>query len=113
MRSLSGKNTKRLSKRQEMALAGDTDSLVQKGSGSLPWAKGDVRKRGRFRAECKFTRAKSYTLTIATLDKIRSECAMDETPVLDVTFLNKDGRTDEHWIMIPYDVWLEQQKEKP
>jgi hypothetical protein len=84
MRSISAKNTRRLSRRQELKLANDTDAKQQKGSGALPWAKGD---------------------------KIRSECAFDETPVLDVTFHNKDGRTDEHWVMIPYDDWLKSQKD--
>src|SRR6478735_4053434 len=111
MRSISAKNTRRLSRRQELKLANATDARQQKGSGALPWAKGDVRKKGKFRAECKFTRARSYILKIETLDKIRSECAFDETPVLDVTFHSKDGRTDEHWVMIPYEDWLKSQKE--
>lgn len=106
MRSISSKNTRRLSKRQELNLANDTQGKQQRGSGALPWAKGDVRKRGSFRAECKFTRAKSYVLKTETLDKIRSEASFDETPILDITFLNKDGRTDEHWVVIPYDTWL-------
>lgn len=95
-----------------MKLATDTAGRTQLGSGALAWAKGDVRKRGKFRAECKFTRARSYILKVETLDKIRSECSFDETPVLDVTFLHKDGNTSEHWVMIPYDVWLESQKDK-
>jgi len=114
MRQFLNKKIKRLSRRQELGLAGDTGSQAQKGSGSLPWAKGDVRKRGSFRAECKFTRAKSYSVTRATLDKIRSECAVNETPLLDLQFLDKHGAVDERWVLIPYDVWLEhQQKESP
>lgn len=112
MRQFVHKKIKRLSRRQELGLATDTGSQVQKGSGSLPWAKGDVRKRGTFRAECKFTRAKSYSVTRGTLDKIRSECASNETPLLDLQFLDKHGAIDDRWILIPYDVWLAQQKGK-
>lgn len=112
MRQLPHKATKRRSQRQEVALANDLAGLVQPGSGSLPHAKGDVRVRGKYRAECKFTRAKSYTLKIETLNKIRSECASDETPVLDLAFLDTNGRTTEHWVAIPYSVWLELQNKR-
>lgn len=112
MRSISSKNTRRLSKRQELGLARATDSKQQRGSGALAWAKGDVRKKGTFRAECKFTRAKSFILKTEILNKIRGECSFDETPVLDILFMDKDGRTDEHWVVIPYETWLAQQKDK-
>jgi uncharacterized protein (AIM24 family) len=110
MRQFPHKKIKRLSRRQEVALANDTGSRVQTGSGALPWAKGDVRKKGKFRAECKFTRAKSYSVTIETLNKIRSECASDETPVLDLQFLDKHGAVDERWVLVPYEVWIASQK---
>lgn len=110
MRQISSKQTRRRSRRQELALAADTEAVQQRGSGSLHWAKGDVRKKGTFRAECKFTRAKSYVLKTETLHKIRGECSFNETPVLDIVFMDKDGRTDEHWVVIPYDVWLAQQQ---
>jgi hypothetical protein len=110
MRQFEHKKIKRLSRRQELGLADDTDSRVQKGSGSMPWAKGDVRKRGVFRAECKFTRAKSYSVTRVTLDKIRSECETGETPLLDLQFLDQFGASADRWVMIPYDVWLNSQK---
>ena len=112
MRQFAHKKIKRLSRRQELGLATDTDSQAQKGSGALPWAKGDVRKRGAFRAECKFTRSKSYSVTRATLDKIRSECSVNETPLLDLQFLDKHGAVDERWVLIPYSVWLEQQQQQ-
>ena len=111
MRQFANKKIKRLSRRQEMGLAEDTGSRVQKGSGSLPWAKSDVRKRGVFRAECKFTRAKSYSVTRATLDKIRGECETGETPLLDLQFLDKFGAPADRWVMIPYDDWLKSQKD--
>jgi hypothetical protein len=73
--------------------------------------KGDVRFKGKFRAECKQTRLKSFSVTRAVLDKIRSECSFDEVPVLDVEFLSPVGRTEERFIVIPYNVWLELQKD--
>lgn len=112
MRPLSHKATRKRSQRQELELAEDTGGRIQKGSGCLPWAKGDVRKRDNFRAECKFTRSKSFTVTRAILDKIRSECAPTETPVLDITFAEPTGRTGDRWVAIPYSAWLEYQQRK-
>lgn len=97
---------RRRSRRQESGLASDTGGTVQRGSGALPWARGDVRKTGEFRAECKFTRRKSFSVTREILDKIRSECSFDEIPVLDVSFVNPEGRTDERYVVVPYDTWL-------
>lgn len=94
--------------RQEHELAGATGARQQKGSGCLPGLKGDVRKKGVFRAECKYTRNKSYRLTKEELIKIRGECYVGETPVLDIAFLDQYGRTDERWVVIPYDVWRAQ-----
>lgn len=94
-----------------MELAEGTGARVQKGSGSIPHLKGDVRFKGKFRAECKQTRLKSFSVTRAVLDKIRSECSFDEVPVLDVEFLSPVGKTEERFIVIPYNVWLELQKD--
>lgn len=107
----SNKAIKRRSRRQELELAEGTGARVQKGSGSLAWAKGDVRHKGKFRAECKQTRLKSFSVTRAILDKIRSECSFDEVPVLDVEFLSPVGKTEERYVVIPYNVWLELQKD--
>lgn len=110
MSKFTAKQNKRRSRRQESKLANEAGGRAQKGSGNLPWAKGDVRKKGSFRAECKFTKKKSFSMTREILDKIRSECAFDETPVLDVTFIDNHGRSEDHWICIPYEVWLASQK---
>lgn len=107
----SAKTIRRRSRRQELELAEGTGAKVQKGSGSIPHLKGDVRFKGKFRAECKQTRLKSFSVTRATLDKIRSECSFDEVPVLDVEFLSPVGKTEERYIVIPYNVWLELQKD--
>lgn len=103
------KQNKRRSRRQEAKLANETGGRPQKGSGNLPWAKGDVRKKDNFRAECKFTKKKSFSMSREILDKIRSECNFNETPVLDVTFIDDNGRTEDHWVAVPYEVWLSTQ----
>lgn len=107
----SAKAIRRRSRRQEQELAEGTGARVQKGSGSIRHLKGDVRFKGKFRAECKQTRLKSFSVTRAILDKIRSECSFDEVPVLDVEFLSPVGKTEERFIVIPYNVWLELQKD--
>lgn len=103
----SNKAIKRRSRRQELALAEATGARVQKGSGALPHLKGDVHYKGEFKAECKQTRRKSFSVTRATLDKIRSECSFDEVPVLDIEFLSPVGKTEERFIVLPYNVWVE------
>ena len=100
------KKNRRRAMRQERELARDTGSRVQPGSGSIPGAKGDVRSRGKFRAECKFTKAVSYRVDRHTLDKISSECSFGEVPVLDVAFVGSSGQTEDRWVMIPYDDWI-------
>lgn len=99
------KKLRRRASRQERELAEATDGKQQRGSGSLPWAKGDVRSRNRYRAECKFTQNKSYTVTRATLDKISSECSFGETPVLDIAFVGTTGMTEDRWVAIPFSTW--------
>ena len=107
MRKPSAKANKRRSKRQETELATDTGGRVQRGSGSLPWAKSDVTKVfGKFRAECKFTRARSFSITRTLIDKLRSECDFLEIPMFDIAFVNEHGATDDRWVAIPYHAWL-------
>lgn len=102
------KRIRRRSQRQERKLAEDSGGRVQKGSGCLPWAKGDVRKRGVFRGESKFTTAQSFSLKRALLDKIRSECEGQEYPLLDIEFINKGTqRSEDRWVAVPYEVWVE------
>jgi hypothetical protein len=104
----SAKDNRRRSMRQERKLAMDTEATQQRGSGASKFYKGDVRKKGVFRAECKFTSAKSFILKLEELDKIRGECAFGETPVFDVTFTDRNGRTVDRWVAVPYEEWLKQ-----
>lgn len=61
------------SKMQERRAAEDLGGRVQKGSGSSDFAKGDVRKAGDLRLECKTTSKKSYSLKLSDIQKIQLE----------------------------------------
>jgi hypothetical protein len=102
------KHDRRLADEQARKLAMATGSRTQPASGALPGAKGDVRSRGRFRAESKFTRNKTFRLTRDLLDKISGECGYHEYPVLDIEFKDVNGRTEDRWVAIPYEIWKEQ-----
>ena len=78
-------NQKR-SKKQEEGVAKRTGAKRQKASGSLSGAKGDVRKAGTMRGECKFTRARSFSLKLDELMKIEREASAGEQPVMFVEF---------------------------
>ena len=58
----------------------------QKASGSLSGAKGDIRKVGVLRGECKFTRAKSFSLKLEELKKIELEVGAGENPAFFIEF---------------------------
>lgn len=95
----------RSSRRQENKLAEAVGGRRQKASGALPWAKGDVRKRGELRIEAKQTQAKSFRLQRSDLEKIRSECSYNETPHLSIWFCGSTGRPEEKWILLPEASW--------
>ena len=78
-------NQKR-SKKQEEGVANRTGSRRQKASGSLSGAKGDVRAQGKMRGECKFTRAKSFSLKLEELKKIERETGNEEIPAFFIEF---------------------------
>lgn len=81
------RHNKRVSQQQERELAEDLGGRVQPNSGATIGAKGDVRSKGRFRLEAKFTRANSFPLQLEDLQKIAGECAPAEKPVLVIDFL--------------------------
>lgn len=94
---------KRRANKQERDLANTIGGKQQKGSGSQLHAKGDVRKKGVFRVECKSTTAQSFSMKREILDKISSECLGMERPALDVLFLNdKTLREEDRWVAIPF-----------
>lgn len=102
------KKDRRLSRKQEHRIAEDIGGRRQPGSGSQDHAKGDVRKKGAFRIEAKYTRAKQFTLKREELDKISGECGHGEKPAFQVDFLNNvTGRVEDSWVVIPYEDWKE------
>jgi hypothetical protein len=96
---------KRASIRQEDRIAHDIKGRRQKASGSMPHAKGDVRKRGSMRVEAKYTTGRSFTIKYDELVKIRSECTGDETPAFQFTFMDRDRKPIDEWVAVPYSVW--------
>jgi hypothetical protein len=93
-------------KRTELEIAEDIGGKAQKASGALPWAKGDVRKRGEHRIEAKTTKTKSYHVTRKELDKIRGECAFGEKPAFVISFVNPGTlREEDKWVLQPYGDW--------
>ncbi len=98
---------KKKSRKQEQEIAEDIGGTAQKGSGNQPGYKGDVRKRGKYRIEAKLTEAKSYTIKREILDKIRSECAGLEKPAVVIDFVDRNQTTEDRWVVIPYDDFLE------
>lgn len=110
------KRDKRRARRQELELAEETGGRTQPASGAMARAKGDVRKRGVYRGESKFTRSKAFLISRRVLDKISSECQGTEYPVVDICFLDETGRTEDRWVTLPFDTWkklLEQQAGSP
>ena len=76
-------NQKR-SQRQEKRAAKRIGGRVTAASGAVG-VKGDVRLLGDTRMECKFTRAQSFNLKLAELEKLERE-ASGEDPVFEIEF---------------------------
>jgi hypothetical protein len=101
------RKTKKLSQRQERELAHRTGGNAQKGSGAMIGYKGDVRKKGVVRVECKLTRARSFCVTRVVLDKIRSEAVDREIPSLHIQFVSRLGKVEDEWVAVPVQDWEE------
>mgnify|MGYP003627942925 CR=1 FL=1 len=77
--------------RQEAEVAKRTGSKLTAGSGNQT-TKGDCRKRGVVRIECKTTSAKSFSVTMDTINKLETAAAIsNELPILVIEFL-KGGK---------------------
>lgn len=80
------KHTRKKSNDQERRAASRHGAKVVAGSGSSELSKGDIRKRGELRGECKYTAASSYTLRVADLVKLELETRGEEVPVFEIEF---------------------------
>ena len=100
------KRIKRITAKQEVRVAQALGGQRQRGSGAVPWNKGDGRVRGKYRIENKTRFTKGITITREDLAKIRSECAPGEVPLFQVDFTDRiTGRVQDQWILIPFDHW--------
>lgn len=80
------------------------------GSTDSPSQKGDVRKQGQLRLECKTTTKGSYSLTRADWQKIVSQAGMfGEMPVMQIQFEGQGG-FNAKLAVIDW-AWFEQLKE--
>jgi ribosomal protein L44E len=78
-------DSQKRSRAQEKRAAKRIGGRVQPASGAGR-AKGDVRAAGRVRMECKLTRANSFSLKLADLEKIERETSRGEMPIFEVEF---------------------------
>ncbi len=102
------KKDKKLAQVQERKIAEDIGGRTQPGSGNQSHAKGDVRKKGAFRIEAKWTKSSQFTITREILGKINGECSHGEKPMVQLDFLDRaSSRPLESWVIIPYSDWLE------
>lgn len=79
-------DSQRRSRAQEKRVAAREGGRRQPGSGAVDGFEGDVRSAGRYRGECKLTRASSYSLKLADLLKLERQASSGELPVLDLEF---------------------------
>lgn len=99
---------KKLSQKQERQVMADLGGRTQPASGAKPGHKGDGRLYGHLRMEAKFTLAESYSLKLAELAKLRSECEDMEAPVMVLDFKDRStGREKDRWAIFPYAMLLE------
>jgi hypothetical protein len=107
-RTAPSKRDKKHSTKQDLRMAARTGGRLQPGSGNQDDAKGDVRVKGKYRIEDKFTRAASFSLTREILSKIRGECEHGEKPVLGIEFCNKNTlKVEDEWVVMQVEDWEE------
>jgi len=102
----SAKRIKQISRKQEENLAQSLGGERHYGSGNKAGYAGDVRIRGRFRVECKFTSKMSRALTRSEIGKLRSECGLGEAPMINIQFRNPTTlAVEEDWVCVPRSEW--------
>lgn len=87
--------------KQESTRAKKLGGYVTKGSGNGR-EKGDVRKRGVVRVECKTTTKNSFSVTLEMLNKIHmAAITCNELPVLEVEFIDSQGKVLRSVCIVP------------
>lgn len=79
-------DSQKRSRAQEARVATREGGKTQAGSGNAAGYEGDVRKVGRYRGECKLTRAMSYRLRLEDIQKLKLQASGGELPVMDIEF---------------------------
>ena len=79
-------DSQKRSRAQEKRVAVREDGRRQPGSGARDGYEGDVRVTGKYRGECKITRASSYSLKLTELRKLETQATAGELPVFDIEF---------------------------
>ena len=89
------------SSKQEKRVAKKVGGFRTPASGAKR-VKGDVRVTGIARIECKATQNKSFSVTREMLTKIEdAAAATGEIPILQVEFLDKNGKIDGTFAVVP------------
>jgi len=89
--------------KQEKKVAADMDGYRISGSGSGR-QKGDARKVGIARIECKNTSFESFRITVDMLEKIENAAyPNDEIPAIHIEFIDGFGRVKREAVVISYD----------
>jgi hypothetical protein len=87
--------------KQEKETATRIGGLVVRGSG-CGYEKGDVRKKGVVRVECKTTTKKSFSVTRSDLVKIETEALSGgEIPAYCVEFIDAKGKKIGSYLIMP------------
>jgi len=79
-------DSQRRSRAQEKHVASREGGRRQPGSGAVDGFEGDVRVTGKYRGECKLTRAKSFSLKLEELLKLERQASTGELPAFDIEF---------------------------
>jgi len=83
---LGATDSQKRSRNQEKRVASREGGRRQPGSGAVDGFEGDVRVTGKYRGECKFTRAKSFSLKLSELLKLERQAGSGELPAFDIEF---------------------------
>lgn len=96
-----GQGKHKKSKKQEIRVANELGGKRQKGSGSKPFHKGDV-KSFEILAECKRTDKDSLSVKKDWLIKIHAEAvSYNRIPALSIEFDQMPGIVPKDWVAIP------------
>lgn len=102
-------DNQRRSRKQEKRVAKREGARRQPGSGAVDGFEGDIRAVGRYRGECKFTRAASYSLKLADLKKLETQARGCELPAFDIEFQSESP--PKRYVVVPewvFDMLMEE-----